>query len=198
MGIVRTQNSQAGNCSSTMSSSPVLIRAFYRLLLVAALIAASSAGPNEKEKWVHQQEVVPEDNQPISIEKSKSIALYCEVPDEGEWSKLQHLVKAEVEAQTRLAPEHKKELLTAGVNMEHHLEEMGHHLEACVESRQSRDDSSDCNRDGFQNEMQSFKDIATANKALSTSINYALNQRAGVMQEQLVSLEESVQGKCAE
>merc|ERR1712166_1240419 len=122
----------------------------------------------------------------------------CEVPDEGEWSKLQHLVKAEVEAQTRLAPEHKKELLTAEVNMEHGLEEMGHHLEACVESRQSRDDSSDCNRDGFQNEKQSFNDIATTNKALSTSINYALNQRAGVMQQQLVSLEESVQGKCAE
>ena len=190
---------------------------------MAALIAASSAGPNEKEKWVHQQEVVPEDNQPISIEKSKSIALYCEgcigqsliaadklfsdcadgtgiceVPDEGEWSKLQHLVKAEVEAQTRLAPEHKKELLTAEVKMEHHLGEMGHHLEACIESRQSRDDSSNCNRNGFQNEMQSFNVIAARNKALSSSINYSLNQRAGVMQQVQLSLKESVQGKCSQ
>merc|ERR1712086_798663 len=49
--------------------------AFYRSLLVAALIAASSAGPNEKSAY---DEIVPEDNQPISIEKSARIALYCE------------------------------------------------------------------------------------------------------------------------
>merc|ERR1712166_1663226 len=210
----------AGNCSSTMSSSPVLIRAFYRSLLVAALIAASSAGPNEKSAY---DEIVPEDNQPISIEKSARIAVYCEgcigqsliatdkifshcadgtgiceMPDHAEWEKLQRYVMAEGEAQTRLAPEHKKDLLTAEVKMQGHLEEMGHHLEACVESRQSLNDSSNCNRNGFQNEKQSFNDIAATNKALCTSIYYSLNQRAGVMQQQLLSLEESVQGKCAE
>merc|ERR1712166_337690 len=47
--------------------------AFYQSLLVAALIAASSAGPNGM-----NDEIVPEDNQPISIEKSARIALYCE------------------------------------------------------------------------------------------------------------------------
>ena len=185
---------------------------------MAALIAASSAGPMN-------DEIVPEDNQAhlLKTTSPSRIALYCEgcigqsliaadkifshcaggtgiceMPDHAEWEKLQRYVMEEVEAQTRLAPEHKNDLLTAEVKMQGHLEEMGHHLEACVESRQSRDDSSNCNRNGFQNEMQSFNVIAARNKALSSSINYSLNQRAGVMQQVQLSLKESVQGKCSQ
>jgi len=116
----------------------------------------------------------------------------CEMPDEAEWEKLQHFVKAEEKAATRLAPEHKKELLKSEeVDLEHTLGNMRQLLKACVE------DSSKCNRDEFQQGMQSVKDLAaTTNKALS--IDYSLNQRAGVMQQVQLSLKESVQGKCSQ
>merc|ERR1719272_2245719 len=112
----------------------------------------------------------------------------CEMPHVDSWNSLQGLVKAGDRAAVEVNPAAKTELEQDEESLEHTLRLMRHGLKQCVEKAV-------CDKAKFQSEMASVKELnVKVNKAVS--LNQALNQRAAIMQQQLLSLDESVQDKC--